>query len=84
MKYIKHMPSGLGIMAVSDTEQEGYEAITGDNPELLAYEKKQHNNAIYAKLKEIDLKSIRALRDGDTEYIEKYKQEAETERGKLL
>lgn len=31
---------------------------------------------IKLQLKEVDEKSIRALRDGDIEYIEKYKQEA--------
>jgi hypothetical protein len=46
-------------------------------------EKASHNAEIIMKLKEIDLKSIRSIRDNDTEYIEKYRKEAEALRSQL-
>ena len=48
------------------------------------YEKINFNNQIYARLNEIDLKSIRAIRDGDAEWIEKYKTDAAAERLRLI
>lgn len=47
-----------------------------DNPENRIRELK-------AELKEIDLKSIRSIRDGDEEYILRYQQEAETIREEI-
>lgn len=43
----------------------------------------EHNNKIIAELAVLDLKSIRALRDGDAEYVEMYKIEAQSLRGQL-
>ena len=42
------------------------------------------NAEIYLKLNAIDLKSIRAIREGDLIYIEKYKVEAEKLRSQIL
>ena len=41
------------------------------------------NRPILAKLAEIDAKTIRSLRDNDTVWIRKYKDEADAERAKL-
>lgn len=41
------------------------------------------NRPILAKLAEIDIKCIRAIRDGDSDWIKKYKDEADAERAKL-
>jgi len=46
-------------------------------------ENDEFNAPIYAKLDEIDKKSIRAIRAGDTQYIQQYEEEAVTERAKL-
>lgn len=45
--------------------------------------KRKRIEEIKAELDELDLKSIRAIRSGDTEYIEKYETEAETLRKEL-
>lgn len=45
--------------------------------------KKKRIDEIKAELDELDLKSIRAIRSSDTEYIEKYETEAETLRKEL-
>jgi hypothetical protein len=45
--------------------------------------KTKTNAEIYAKLDAIDKKSIRALRDGDTVYIENYRAEAEKLRSQI-
>ena len=42
-----------------------------------------NNTEVMRNLDAIDLKSIRAIRDNDTEYINKYKAQAEAERSKL-
>lgn len=46
-------------------------------------EKESWNAAIYAKLAEIDAKTIRSLRDKDDTWIAKYKKEADDERAKI-
>jgi hypothetical protein len=65
--------------------KEGYEkrAYCYVKLDLEMIEKINNNIAIYAKLTEIDAKSIRAIREGNIEYIKKYEDEAKTERSKL-
>lgn len=47
------------------------------------YGKEQRRQEILNSLKELDLKSIRAIRANDTEYIERYEQEAKELREEL-
>lgn len=66
--------------------QSDYDTLT-QTPEYIA-EQKAKNNAIIKQdilkqLSEIDAKSIRALRDGDTAYIAQYKAQAQDLREQL-
>jgi len=62
------------VIANYDTLAAQYEA----EQEKIAF-----NKTIYAELDEIDKKSIRAIRAGDTEYIVEFEAEAKAERAKL-
>jgi hypothetical protein len=76
MAYVKKSPSGLQIIAVSDTQETGYDYIEDDNPELLGFLRQQHNAKVCAALAEVDLKCIRALRAKETDYIKQYEDQA--------
>ena len=52
--------------------------------EIDEIEKEKNNSKILAQLQEIDFKSIRAIRENDVEWIEKYKQDAIELRSKLI
>lgn len=56
------------------------DAVVGYSDEYL----KQENSDIYRKLDEIDMKSIRALRTGDTSRLESLEQEAIALRAQLI
>ena len=87
-----------GFTAYTEEQISGYFAGThqiidgvltdiSQTPEYIA-EQKAKNNAIIKQdilkqLREIDAKSIRALRDGDTAYIAKYKAQAQDLREQL-
>ena len=77
------------IIMYLDTEKivDGEATDISETPEYIA-EQKAKNNAIIKQdilkqLSEIDAKSIRALRDGDTAYIAQYKAQAQDLREQL-
>ena len=59
------------------------EELLSDNTITLDEYNNLVNTPIIAKLNEIDFKSIRALRDGDSTWIQKYETQAEELRKKL-
>ncbi len=74
-----------------DMSKEEYELSLLTDEELeekaikdLEEEKAKTNQTIIDNLVMIDLKSIRAIRDNDIEYLEKYRLEAANERAKLI
>lgn len=54
----------------------GSEIIEITEQDLLNQQKQQRKNEIYNLLDKIDLKSIRAIRENNTELIEQYENEA--------
>ena len=87
--------SGDGITCVDITEEvynnidhyiwDGTKVVLDPNYEEKQRQKEQEQRKqeILKLLDELDLKSIRAIRSGDEEYIEKYEQEAQALREEL-
>ena len=74
-------------LTILETERPIVDFEFADTPEYIA-EQKAKNNAIIKQdilkqLDNIDLKTIRALRDGDTTYIAQYKAQAKDLREQL-
>lgn len=70
---------------IEETEVE-YELYNGEyltKEEIEQKEREREKYEIKSQLDVLDLKSIRAIRSNDTEYIEKYEQEAQELRDKL-
>ena len=61
----------------------GDEYVLETSEKYIEYQKAQRKQEIYKLLDELDLKSIRAIRTSDEEYIEKYEQEAQELREEL-
>lgn len=61
----------------------GDEYVLEASEKYANYKKEQRKQEILKALDEIDLKSIRAIRANDTEYLEKYEAEAQALREEL-
>ena len=61
----------------------GDEYVLETSEKCTNYKKEQHRQEILKALDEIDLKSIRAIRANDTEYLKKYEAEAQALREEL-
>lgn len=61
----------------------GNEYVLETSEKYIEYKKEQRKKEILNFLDELDLKSIRAIRANDTEYIEKYEEEAKALREEL-
>lgn len=59
------------------------EYVLKNSEKDIAYHKEQRKQEILKELDELDLKSIRAIRSNDTEYIAEYEQQAEALREEL-
>ena len=59
------------------------EYVLETSEKYIEYKKEQRKQEILNLLDELDLKSIRAIRANDTEYIEKYEEEAKALREEL-
>lgn len=59
------------------------EYVLETSEKYIEYKKEQRKKEILNLLDELDLKSIRAIRANDTEYIEKYEEEAKALREEL-
>jgi hypothetical protein len=55
-----------------------------DETKQAEYDKKIHNDDIYKKLQKIDIKSIRAIREQNQEFIDLYEQQAISLRSQLI
>lgn len=63
--------------------ENGLEAWGADEQEIIEREKRIAKQMILRKLNELDLKSIRAIRAGDQEYIAQYEAQAQELRRQL-
>lgn len=59
------------------------EYVLKNSEESIEYQKELRKQEILTALNELDLKSIRAIRANDTEYIQKYEEEAQALREEL-
>lgn len=77
--YIKYWDPSLGNIPT----QKDIDNLAND-VDVVKHNNELSNNGIYEKLYEIDLKSIRALRTGDTSRLESLEQEAIALREQLV